>query len=325
MTLEHINHSDLKNFAENRVNLPKDKAEPYRRQAKILRDRLKNHLEEHPDFALKKMMLSGSLAKGTALSTINDIDVAVYVDGADTSQDISELLEYLTEKLLQAIPNFKADQICKQKYSLKISYKGSGLDIDVVPIIYSGDDVNWKGDLISQDDGSHLMTSIPMHLAFLRDRKQRKHPNFAEIAQLIKWWVRECKKETKNFRFKSFMVELLLCHLWDQGKFDGSNYIDALVCFFDYIFNGKFGERIVFTDNYESADIIETGDCIQIFDPVNPENNVGAGYTPEDVSLILNASESAGDSIIEAKYCTTKSEAIECWRRIFGNSFGAKS
>ena len=37
----------------------------------------RSYLEEHPDFELRKMLLSGSLAKGTALKSISDIDVGL--------------------------------------------------------------------------------------------------------------------------------------------------------------------------------------------------------------------------------------------------------
>jgi len=63
----HIDHKDIVKFAEERVNLPKDKADEYRAQAKRLRDKLEGYLEDHPDFSLKRMMVAGSLAKGTGL------------------------------------------------------------------------------------------------------------------------------------------------------------------------------------------------------------------------------------------------------------------
>ena len=87
------------------MNLPKEKAEEYRAQARRLRERLEGYLVEHPDFTLKKMLLSGSLAKGTALRSLNDIDVACYVAGADAPSDVAALLEYLAERLRKAFPN----------------------------------------------------------------------------------------------------------------------------------------------------------------------------------------------------------------------------
>ena len=68
MSRKHVDHAEIVRFAEERVNLPKDKADEYRAQARRLRERLEGYLAEHPDFTLKKMLLSGSLAKGTAFA-----------------------------------------------------------------------------------------------------------------------------------------------------------------------------------------------------------------------------------------------------------------
>ena len=57
------------------------------------------------------MLLSGSIAKGTALRSLNDIDLACYISGADTPQDVAELLDYLAERLRKAFPNFSPDQV----------------------------------------------------------------------------------------------------------------------------------------------------------------------------------------------------------------------
>ena len=84
MSRLHVDHADIARFAEDKVNLPRDKAEEYRAQARRLREKLDSYLSEHPDFTLKKMLLSGSLAKGTALRSLNDIDVACYISGAST-------------------------------------------------------------------------------------------------------------------------------------------------------------------------------------------------------------------------------------------------
>jgi len=79
MSRDHVNHQDIARFAEERVNLPRDKANEYRKQARGLRERLERYLQENPAFSLKKMLVSGSLAKGTALRSLNDIDVACYI------------------------------------------------------------------------------------------------------------------------------------------------------------------------------------------------------------------------------------------------------
>lgn len=320
MSLEHVNHSHLKQFVEDTVNLKQDSANKYREQARGLRKKLDSYLANHPDFELKKMLLSGSLAKSTALSSLNDIDIAAYISGVDTSYDANELLSYLKERLESAYPNIDPSQITIQNYSIQISFKGTGLDVDVVPIIYD-DDPDWKGHLVSQYDGSYLMTSIPMHLDFFKQRKQ-KHPHFAEIVRLVKWWVNNEKSKDDSFRFKSFMVELILCRLWDDGEFDGTDYIKALEAFFDYLVNSQLNEAIIF-DDYYGIDEVSPEGVMQIYDPVNPDNNAAANYSQSNKDAILAAANAASDNISAAIYSTTKKETIDYWKRLFGPSFGS--
>ena len=90
-----VTHGHVQDFANGRVNLPSDIAKTYRAQVRTLRERLETYLSENPDFALKKMLLSGSLAKGTALKTINDIDVGLYVASDKAPQHLGDLLGWL--------------------------------------------------------------------------------------------------------------------------------------------------------------------------------------------------------------------------------------
>ena len=173
MSTEHVGHGDIARFGADRVNLSRDKASEYRAQARRLREQLEKFVAEHPDFTLKKILLSGSLAKGTSLSSLNDIDMACYISGADSRIEVAELLIYLAERLRKAFPNFSPDQVTPQTYSVTVSFRGTGLDVDVVPILYHGDP-DWYGDLVSQDDGTYLETNIPFHLEFIRNRKRKQ-------------------------------------------------------------------------------------------------------------------------------------------------------
>ena len=113
-----------------------------------------------------------------------------------------------------------------------------------LPIIYNGDP-NWYGNLISQDDGSYLETCIPRHIEFIRKRKQAHIEHFAQIVRLAKFWVNNMKREQDGFRFKSFMIELVLAHLADKGL-DLSDYPDALQHFFTFLAETDLAQRVVF-------------------------------------------------------------------------------
>lgn len=319
MSREHVDHREIAAFAHDKVNLPKDWADEYRAQARRLRERLESYLDEHPDFTLKRMQVSGSLAKGTALRTLNDIDVACYVSGANAPQQVSELLEYIAERLRKAFPNFSADQVVPQTYSVTVSFRGSGLDVDIVPILYDGDP-QWYGNLVSQDDGSFLKTSIPLHLDFCAKRKKAQEKHFSQVVRLVKFWARRMKTEQDGFRFKSFMIELILARLCDQGL-DLSNYPDALQHFFSYVAKSRLREQIVFTDCYAASKVGSFSEPVQIIDPVNELNNVSRLYTEANADLIVEAALDAGDAIDAALYAPTKQETVRYWQKVFGPSF----
>jgi tRNA nucleotidyltransferase (CCA-adding enzyme) len=319
MSREHVDHRDIVRFAEEKVNLPKDKASAYREQAGRLQDKLEGYLSDHPDFSLKRMMVSGSLAKGTALRSLNDIDVAIYVSGSDAPHDTKALLDYLADKLRKAFPNFSADQVVPQTYSVTVSFRGTGLDVDIVPVLYSGLP-DWRGNLISQDDGSFLETSIPLHLAFAKARIQAQPTHYAQIVRLVKFWARLMKQERDGFRFKSFMIEMILAKLSDQGV-DFSDYPEALQAFFTYIARSELREKIFFEDNYPASKVGVFTNPVQIIDPVNPGNNVARLYTQQNVDAIIDAALDAGDAIDAALYAPNKQLTVGYWQKVFGSSF----
>lgn len=320
MSRVHVGHSQIADFADNRVNLPAEKARVYRKQARGLRERLESHLSDNPDFALKKMLLSGSLAKGTALRSINDIDVAVYVSGSDAPRDIADLLRFIAERLVLAYPNVTREQVRPNTYSVTISFRSTGLDVDVVPILYHGD-AEWRGDLVSQDDGSFLETSIPLHLDFMRKRKKRSPDHYAQVIRLVKYWAGRMKKEVPGFRFKSFMIELIMAKLCDDGV-DFSDYPEALQSFFTYLATSRVRERIAFTDfSSAGAAMSADSDIVKIIDPVNGQNNVGKLYTSTNADLIADKALEAGDAIDWALSAPTKQDTVAAWQDVFGSTF----
>jgi hypothetical protein len=319
MGRQQVGHADIVRFAQDRVNLPKEKADEYRAQVRRLRERLEVYLAEHPDFTLKRMRLAGSLAKGTALRSLNDIDVACYISGSAAPTDIAALLQYLADRLRKAFPNFKPDQVQPQTYSVTVSFRGSGLDVDVVPILYDGDP-DWYGKLVSQDDGSFLSTSIPRHLEFIRKRKAAQETHFAQVARLVKFWARNVKRDREGFRFKSFMIELTLARLCDQGL-DFSDYPEALQHFFTYVARSEIRQRIVFADYYDPGVVGQFSETVQIIDPVNAKNNVSRLYTAAEADMIVEAALDAGDAIDAALAAPTKGETVYYWQKVFGSTF----
>jgi hypothetical protein len=318
--MSEIGHREVKAFAAERVNLPKASADKHRAQVRALRERLDKKIADDPSFDLVKMLHSGSVAKGTALRTVNDLDVAVYVKAGSAPKRDSTLLPWLAERLREANPNMDASQFVAHDHCVRVSFKGTGLDVDVVPVLYEGAE-NDCGYLMPNDGGQPVLTSIPLHLAFMRTRKVTYGDDYKQVIRLVKWWKNVEHDNDPNFRFKSFMIELLWAHLAATGIPLG-DYPEALGEFFGYIARSEMKERISFTDHYTAAALPSaTGNAIEVFDPVNPDNNVAVNYTVADRQRMVDAARRALDAIGDAKWATTKGEAVECWQDVLGPSF----
>lgn len=322
MPTDHVKHSDISTYAENRVNLPSDKVKKYRDQVRNLREGLEDYIREHPDYDLVKMYHSGSVAKGTALSDLDDMDIAVYIKHTKKDCPEAELLDWTKDRLKEVYPRLQPDQfvIGPTSHCVTISFLGSGLDVDVSPVIYEGDS-KYRGYLINKKTGQRVMTSIPLHLEFIRIRKEKVPTHYAQIIRLAKWWVRKQRRANDDFRFKSFLVELICAHLLEKGT-DFTNYVTALHDFFLYIVTTSLKKRIYFTDNYQASELPKDKQgVIEVFDPINPVNNVTSRYTEQERTLIFEAAYDALDAIQEARYATTKERAVARWQEVFGPTF----
>lgn len=311
-----ITDTDLANFIQDTVTLPKDKAKAYGEQVDNLRKKLEEYINDNPEFQLIKMLNSGSIAKGTSLSIMNDIDVALYIKPDDIdSNELKNVLEYVREALVKVYEGqMKPDQFTLGTHCVKVSFEGSGLDVDVVPVIYRGkaDD---RGDLLDDDTGEWVETSIPLHLEFIRAKKDL-YPLYADLVRMTKWWRIE-----RDFKFKSFLIELIWCHLVDTQNLPESR-INAFAKFLSFILRTRLEEKIIFTDYYQISAVKDDDKSpVKIYDPVNPENNVGKNLTEQERTKIIEETQIAFDALGMASAAYTKGKAVENWQKILGSSF----
>jgi len=320
----HVTHEDLLAFAEERVNLRRSDVSAERQQVQRLRDRLAEHIADHPDFALVKMLNAGSLPKGTALRTINDVDVAVYLRAQDAPQSTPDLIDVLTGLLRQAYPRLRADQFEPKKHCVTLSFVGTGLDVDVVPVLYEGGPGD-AGYLITKDTGDRVLTNVSQHIEFVRKRKTAHPHHFRQLIRFMKWWARQRKLADADFRCKSFLIELLVAHLFDAGL-DGSDYPAALMSIFAFMVKTGMRGPIAFSDHYALSDLPKDDTAaMRFYDPVNPENNIVARYKEASRERLVEAAADALDAISYARYATTKTAAVAQWRTVFGPSFSVSA
>ncbi|MFF7903657.1 CBASS oligonucleotide cyclase [Streptomyces sp. NPDC007920] len=325
----HVDHKVLKAFAETRVNVPAQEAAERRRQVNHLRERLERHIAAHPDFDLVKLRASGSTAKFTAIQRRgggSDADVAAYLRTADPDVDEASLLEWLRERCIQVYGDTKvADDFKISDHAVGITLRGSGLKIDVAPVLYAGEPDD-KGYLVTRQ-GTRVLTSVTLHLRFIEKRKSSDAagPGYTELIRLLKAWIRQSKLHDPDLRCKSFLLELLVAHLWETGwngeLLQVNDYPRAIEQVLAYIARTGLKRPIVFTDFYPAGDVASSSDPIQVWDPVNPDNNVAGTYTEQDRLRLVEHANTALEDVAWAAGAPTRGEANDAWRELFGPTF----
>ncbi len=316
-----VGHSEIKAFAEDRVNLPAETAAKHRAQVKGLRERLERKIDADPEYGLVKMLHAGSVAKGTALRDVHDLDAAVYVKvAAAPAGSDGTLVPWLANRLFEANTNMSRDQFVENLHCVTVNFRGTGLDVDIGPVLDEGG-ADARGYLVRKHTGDRVPTSITLHLRFIRARKSTYGSNFAELIRLTKWWKRMVNERDEDFRFKSFMIELLWAHLADGGL-ALTDYPTALERFFAYIVKTELEEQVSFTDFCKASEIPpRSNEAAEVLDPVSTDNNVAKLYTRSDLHRIVNAAHQALDALNEARFAPTKGREVECWQTVLGPTF----
>ncbi|MFF0524398.1 CBASS oligonucleotide cyclase [Actinomadura nitritigenes] len=320
--MPQIEHGDLVAFGEDKVNLKKAEVDDQRKQVNGLRDRIEAKIAVSPGYGFVKALHAGSVAKGTALRSVNDRDLAVYVKAQQAPEDTPGLVEWVRDRVVEAYPALHDDQIITNTHCVTVRFAASGLEVDVVPVLFEGE-ANDVGYLINKHTGERLKTSVRQHLDFIRSRKKAHPKHLAQLIRFSKWWARQQKKRDGDFKCKSFMLEMLWVHLADGGL-TLNNYAEALEQFFAFIVNGGLDEQIAFTDFHPASDLPARGSApIQILDPVNFDNNVAEHYEAGDRNRLVAAAQEAFDAISTAYYEPAKGQAVELWQDVLGTGFKA--
>lgn len=310
-----VSHADIESFAKEKVNIKADRIEKYRNQVNGVRDRIKAYIDETPDVKFFKTQLAGSLAKHTAISSISDVDIALYIKSDTEWDNLDSLLDYVKQKLRVTYPEptpIRLDPPC-----VVIEFQGTGLDVEIMPVLDAGGNEGY-GTIWDPSTLNKTYTSIPRHLEFLAKRRTVRSPHFAQVIRLLKYW-----KFMNDINFRSFVIELIAADLADSGT-DFSNYPEALAGFFNQVANDNMETPIYFTDFFGKDKFpLGTSPPVEIWDPVTPDNNVTKEFSIHDRDTISDACAEASDVIAEARTTTRKGEAVQCWKKLFGPSFSA--
>jgi tRNA nucleotidyltransferase (CCA-adding enzyme) len=326
---DYVTHATLAAHAQKKVNLSSETARKRRDQVNYLRTRLEGHIAAHPDYDLVKLRGSGSVAKHTAVKGTggSDADVAAYVKAASVggvSAREAGLLNWLRDRCIEVYGDTKvADDFVISRHAVGITMRGSGLKIDVAPVLYEGEPDD-RGYLITRD-GERVLTSVTLHLRFLNSRSSNAGGEYKEFIRLIKAFIKQAKFDDDSFKFKPFLAELIVAHLSDRG-WNGEDlaikdYPRAFEQFFGYIVRTGLQDEVAFDDYDAASDVPFSDDVIRIWDPVNSANNVASAYTDSDRQRLVRRAGEALDQITWAATARTKGAAVDAWRTVFGPTF----
>lgn len=312
-----LSNTELEYFDHNVLRLPAEKRKQYHAQVDNLVSELKKGITEQSQLKVAKVVKAGSFAKFTILRKIDDyptdIDVVFYITGADLdSKSYEELCNKIYDLLLEIYPTKKVEDFEIGRRAATVTFIGSGLTVDVVPVLQlpNNPDHGWQFDI---QTGIKNLTCAPCHIKFIRDRKD-KDKHFRTLVRLAKRW----KHHHDVPGLKSFHIELILAYLVDtRGPAETieKRFRDFLL----YVAQSKLSERIDFPENNGKVKKVFS-DPVVIIDPVSPENNVASRITPEEKDVIaeyaLDAWEAANFASVE------NSQAV--WQEIFGIRFKTK-
>lgn len=306
--------SELHAFLADVVNLPANRLKCYRETVDDLLRALKARVDLDSAFGIRGSIHSGSVAKKTAISTLNDMDVAVYLYPQPGMEESTErLLDYVRDRLREVYPE-KHQDITVGRHAVRVKFHDAELTVDVVPIISEGDPGDW-GKLLDQHTGEWIDTSIRAHRDFIHARKAR-HANFCELVRLTKWW-----RGQQELRFRSFLIELIWAHLLDSTVVTGDDLGEALIGFFGYVVRSELREPIWFGDEPRGAQQAAITAPVCVSDPVNPANNVAVHITEERRADLVRNCQLALESLAAAQAALTRNSARKYYQRVFGPRF----
>ena len=306
-----LTNTQVKYYDSNVLRLPKDKRETYNAQVDRLIAALREKLKGQDKITIKRVVKSGSFAKHTILRKTTedavDVDVVFYISGKKVAEEsFASLSEKIHEALLKVYPNKAVEDFKIQRKAATVTFVGTGLDVDIVPVIENPDKegYGWQFDRI---DGSKTETCAPCQVKFVKDRKDQD-PNFRTLVRLAKRW-----RTKAECPLKSFHIELIMAHVLEINGKEGSlekRFRDFLL----YIDESGLQEVIKFPENGAVSNFT---DPVVILDPVCDTNNVTSRITEDERKEIVQIAKESWET---ANFASVE-EDFEIWKELFGRSF----
>ena len=306
-----LTNTQVRYYDSNVLRLPKDKRETYNAQVDRLIAALRDSLKKQDKISIKRVVKAGSFAKHTILRKTSedavDVDVVFYISGEKVDEEtFSSLSQKIYEALIKLYPNKAVEDFEIQRKAATVTFVGTGLDVDIVPVIENPnkEGYGWQFDRI---DGSKTETCAPCQVKFVKDRKDQD-PDFRTLVRLAKRW-----RTKAECPLKSFHIELIMAHVLEVNGKEGSlekRFRDFLL----YIAESGLQQVIKFPENRAASDFT---DPVVILDPVCDTNNVASRITEDERKEIVRIAEASW----ETANCASVEGDFEVWKELFGRAF----
>lgn len=311
-----LTDTQLKYYDSNVLRLPADKRKEYHEQADRLISELNKTLATQHELEIKRVVKAGSFAKFTILRKTSDdpvdVDVVIYISGKDVnSETLENITKLIYDRLIELYPSKAIEDFEMQRKAATVTFVGTGLSIDLVPVLQDGgrEGYGWQFDI---QDGTKTQTCAPCQIKFVRDRKN-KDSDFRTLVRLAKRWRNHAELKP----LKSFTIELILAHLLDKGGNEGaieSKFRQFLL----YIAQSGLKTTITFPENGPLTKLFTSP--VVIIDPVCDSNNVTSRITEAERIEIVSAASAAWEV---ANFASAENDT-EVWKEIFGPRFKIK-
>lgn len=310
-----LSNAQLRYFDSEVLRLSREKRTEYHAQVDRLIKALLASVKENTKIEITDVVKAGSFAKFTILRKTTedpvDVDLVFYICGKSVDNETRESLSsQIYDLLVDLYPNKEVEDFEIQKKAATVTFKGTGLAVDIVPVIQIEGQPGYGYQFGT--NGSKIKTCAPCQIEFAVTRKNNDS-DYRTLVRLGKKWRNY--KEVKPL--KSFHIELLFAYLQDR---DGpcESIEQRLEDFFLYIAQSELKQLIRFPEN--KGVIADFQDPVIVVDPVNSSNNTTARITEAERTTIVST---ALDGWETANFASTEDDP-EVWKELFGPRFKTK-
>jgi len=307
-----LNNTQLRYYDYEVLRLPMETRKAYHAQVDRLIAALSKSVGSRTSIKITRVVKAGSFAKFTILrKSVDDpvdVDVVFYISGRDKEASTFESLSSeIFELLVDLYPQKSVEDFEIQKKAATVTFKGTGLSVDIVPVIGipAEPGFGWQFGL----DGSKTKTCAPCQIGFVKTRKDAD-ADFRTLVRLGKKW----KNYNEIKPLKSFHVELIFAYLQDtHGKPTSiqQRFLDFLL----FLAQSELRTAISFPENGGVVDKFH--DPVVIVDPVNGSNNTASRITEDERSRIISAATEAW----ETAHFASSEDDLKVWKELFGPRF----